>query len=99
MSSTKSSLVAISRGSAFCCLEITNEMLQWQSGEPKRTKPKTKSQRNDGEAERIETLANKMMKPAIGCDFPQCCVPLLACWMTSVSSQTKCSKPRMTNFK
>jgi hypothetical protein len=37
---------------------------------PKRTKPKTKSQRNDGEAERIETLANNMMKPAIGCDFP-----------------------------
>ena len=37
---------------------------------PKRTKPKTKPHRIDGEAEWIETLANKMMKPAIGCDFP-----------------------------
>jgi hypothetical protein len=36
---------------------------------PKRTKPKTKAQRDDGEAKRIEMLAVKMMKPAIGCDF------------------------------
>jgi hypothetical protein len=36
---------------------------------PKRTKPKTKAQREHGEAERIEVLENKMMKPAIGCDF------------------------------
>jgi hypothetical protein len=36
---------------------------------PKRTKPKAKGQRDDGESERIEVLANKMMKPAIGCDF------------------------------
>jgi hypothetical protein len=36
---------------------------------PKRTKLKTKAQRDDGEATRIEVLANKMMKPAIGCDY------------------------------
>jgi hypothetical protein len=36
---------------------------------PKRTKPKAKRQPDDGENERIEMLANKMMKPAIGCDF------------------------------
>jgi hypothetical protein len=36
---------------------------------PKRTKPKAKGQRDDSESERIEVLANKMMKPAIGCDF------------------------------
>jgi hypothetical protein len=36
---------------------------------PKRTKPKTKGQHDTGEAKRIEVLANKMMKPAIGCDF------------------------------
>jgi hypothetical protein len=35
---------------------------------PKRTKPKTKGQ-DSSEAKRIEVLANKMMKPAIGCDF------------------------------
>ena len=35
---------------------------------PKRTKPKAKAQQ-DNEAKRIEVLANKMMKPAIGCDF------------------------------
>ena len=33
---------------------------------PKGTKPKPK---DNGEAKRIEVLANKMMKPAIGCDF------------------------------
>ena len=36
---------------------------------PKRTKPKAKRQQDNGEAKRIEVLANKMMKPAIGCDF------------------------------
>jgi hypothetical protein len=36
---------------------------------PKRTKPKAKAQQDNGEAKRIEVLANKMMKPAIGCDF------------------------------
>ena len=36
---------------------------------PKRTKPKTKGQQDNGKAKRIEVLANKMMKPAIGCDF------------------------------
>jgi len=36
---------------------------------PKRTKPKTKGEQDRSEAKRIEVLANKMMKPAIGCDF------------------------------
>ena len=36
---------------------------------PKGTKPKTKGQQDSSEAKRIEVLANKMMKPAIGCDF------------------------------
>jgi hypothetical protein len=36
---------------------------------PKRTKPKTKGEQDSNEAKRIEVLANKMMKPAIGCDF------------------------------
>jgi hypothetical protein len=36
---------------------------------PKGAKPKTKGQQDTGEAKRIEVLANKMMKPAIGCDF------------------------------
>jgi hypothetical protein len=36
---------------------------------PKRTKPKTKAKGDDDEAKRIEVLANKMMKPAIGSDF------------------------------
>lgn len=36
---------------------------------PNQTKPKAKRQPDDGEAERVEVLANKMMKPAIGCDF------------------------------
>ena len=36
---------------------------------PKGAKPKTKGKQVNGEAKRIEVLANKMMKPAIGCDF------------------------------
>ena len=36
---------------------------------PKRTKPKARRPQDNGEAERIEVLANKMMKPAIGSDF------------------------------
>jgi hypothetical protein len=36
---------------------------------PKRTKPKARRPQDNGEAERIEVLANKMMKPAIGNDF------------------------------
>lgn len=36
---------------------------------PKRTKPKAQRPQDNGEAERIEVLANKMMKPAIGSDF------------------------------
>jgi len=36
---------------------------------PKGTKPKTKGEQDSSEAKRIEVLANKMMKPAIGCDF------------------------------
>jgi len=36
---------------------------------PKRRKPKTKGEQDRSEAKRIEVLANKMMKPAIGCDF------------------------------
>ena len=35
---------------------------------PKGAKPKTNGQ-DSSEAKRIEVLANKMMKPAIGCDF------------------------------
>jgi 4-alpha-glucanotransferase len=36
---------------------------------PKRTKPKDNAHRDNGEAKRVEVLANKMMKPAIGSDF------------------------------
>jgi hypothetical protein len=65
---------------------------------PKRTKPKTKGQQDNGEAKRIEVLANKMMKPAIGCDLATV-LPSLAFWMTLDSSHTKFSKLKMADSK